>query len=112
MRTILLTLILFVTVATFGQEKKSKKSKFTTEINGNCDHCKQRIEKTALSVQGVKSATWDVDSKQLTVIINEEKTDVATIKKAIAKAGHDSDTEKTTAATYNALPKCCQYDRK
>lgn len=112
MKNALLTLLLLVTVSIFAQEKKSKNAKFTTEINGNCEHCKQRIEKTALSVQGVKSAVWNVDSKQLTVILNEQKTDVATVKKAIAISGHDSDTEKTTAATYSSLPQCCQYERK
>ena len=112
MKNTILTLLLFATLATFSQDKKSKNAKFTTEINGNCEHCKQRIEKTALSVQGVKSANWNIDSKQLTVILNEQKTDVAAVKKAVAKAGHDSDTDKTTTLIYNALPQCCQYERK
>ena len=112
MKNTILMLFLFVSVSTFAQEKKLKNAKFATEISGNCDHCKQRIEKTALSVSGVKSADWNVDTKKLTVIINEEKTSLNAVKKAIAAAGHDSDTDKTTEQTYNALPQCCQYERK
>ncbi len=112
MKNNILTLMLLVTLTISAQDKKSKNTKFTTEINGNCDHCKQRIEKTALSVQGVKSAIWNVDNKQLTIILNEQKTNLATVKKAIANAGHDSDTDKTTPTQYNNLPQCCQYERK
>ena len=112
MKNLFKILFLLITITTFAQEKKSKNAKFTTEISGNCEHCKQRIEKTALSVQGVKSAIWNVDNKQLSIILNEQKTNVTEVKKAIAKAGHDSDTEKTTNDVYNALPECCQYNRK
>ena len=112
MKTIFTTILLALSIGSFAQQQKSKNAKFTTEISGNCDHCKQRIEKTALSVPGVKSASWNVDSKILTLIINEQKTDLASIKKAIAKSGHDTDTDKTTPITYNSLPQCCQYERK
>lgn len=112
MKTIFTTILLVLAIATFAQQQKSKNAKFTTEISGNCDHCKQRIEKTALSIAGVKSASWNVESKILTVIINEQKTDLATVKKAIAKSGHDTDADKTTPAIYTSLPQCCQYERK
>ena len=112
MKKIIFTLLILVSICSFAQEKKSKNTKTTTEINGNCEHCKQRIEKTALSVAGVKSAVWDAESKQLTLILNEQKTSVAAVKKAIAKVGHDSDIEKTTTTVYNDLPRCCQYERK
>lgn len=112
MKNTILMLLLLVSITTFAQEQKSKNAKHVTEISGNCDHCKQRIEKTALAVSGVKSANWDVDTKKLTVIINEQKTNLNAVKKAIAVVGHDSDSDKATAQTYNALPQCCQYDRK
>jgi hypothetical protein len=34
------------------------------------------------------------------------------VKKAIAKAGHDSDEVKATDADYDKLHGCCQYERK
>jgi hypothetical protein len=43
--------------------------------------------------------------------INEEKTTVIEVKKAIAKVGHDNDEVKSSKETYQKLPDCCQYDR-
>ncbi|RYE20455.1 MAG: cation transporter [Sphingobacteriales bacterium] len=74
-----------------AQDKKNKNAKFSFEVNGNCEQCKKRIEKAAYGVAGVKSASWDIESHQLTGIINEEKASVPQLKKAVAKAGHDSD---------------------
>ncbi len=55
---------------------------------------KKRIQKAALSVEGVKSATWDIPSHQLSLILNEEKCSLLDVKKAIAKVGHDTDVVK------------------
>ncbi len=110
---ILMGLIAFVGFSTNAQEvKKNKNAKLKIEINGNCDHCQKRIQKAAMSVSGVKSASWDIESHQLSLILNEEKTSIADVKKAIAKVGHDTDEAKAAVETYNKLPKCCQYDRK
>lgn len=80
-------------------------------VSGNCDMCKERIEKAAKSVNGVKSATWDEKTKKIHVEFDSMKTDLSTIQKAIAKAGHDTEKYKADDQTYNALPGCCQYDR-
>ena len=95
-----------------AQEKKNKNAKFTIEVNGNCEQCKKRIEKAAYTVTGVKSAVWDIESHQLSLIINEEKTTVLDVKKAIAKVGHDTEDVKTTQEIYENLHSCCKYDRK
>lgn len=94
-----------------GQEKKNKNAKYTTEINGNCEQCQKRIQKAAFSVAGVKSASWDVGTHQLNVIINEEKCSLADVKKAIAKVGHDTDSVKAATEDYDNLHHCCKYDR-
>ncbi len=105
-------MLLFVAFSTQAQDKKNKNAKYTVEINGNCEQCQTRIQKAAYSVSGVKSAVWSIETHQLSLILNEEKTTVAEVKKAIAKVGHDSDEAKTTEEVYNNLPGCCQYDRK
>ncbi len=92
--------------------KKSKNAKYSIEVNGNCEQCKKRIEKAAYSVIGVKSAVWDVETHQLALIVNEEKTSLPDIKKAIANVGHDTDDVKSTQETYDHLHSCCKYDRK
>jgi len=105
-------MLLFVAVSTQAQEKKNKNAKYEFEVNGNCEQCQKRIQKAALSVSGVKSAEWHIDDHMLHLIINEEKCTVLDVKKAVAKAGHDTDEVKATVDVYDKLPGCCQYDRK
>ena len=112
---IILTVLLFVGLTVTAQEtaqKKNKNAKYTVEVNGNCEQCKKRIEKAAYSVSGVKSAVWEIDSHMLGLIINEEKTNVGEVKKAIAKVGHDAGEVRATDEDYNALHSCCLYQRK
>jgi copper chaperone CopZ len=105
-------LLLMVTFSAQAHEQKNKNAKFTTEVNGNCKLCKKRIEKAAFSVSGVKSAVWDIDTHQLNLILNEEKTTLLDVKKAVAKVGHDTDDVKATDEEYDNLHGCCKYERK
>lgn len=105
-------MLLFIAFSTQAQEKKNKNAKYSFEVNGNCDLCKKRIEKAAYSVTGVKSAYWSVDTHQINLIVNEEKSSIAEVKKAIAKVGHDTDEIKATKEDYDNLHSCCQYERK
>jgi mercuric ion binding protein len=112
MKNIFLVLLMTVVgLSAQGQEKKNKNAKYTTEVNGNCEQCQKRIQKAAYSVSGVKSASWSIETHQLTVIINEEKCSLLDVKKAVAKVGHDTDEVKSTKADYDNLHSCCQYDR-
>ncbi|WP_264552487.1 heavy-metal-associated domain-containing protein [Flavobacterium sp. N2038] len=108
---ILIVLLAFFGITTQAQDKKNKNLKYTTEVNGNCEQCKKRIEKAAFGVPGVKTATWDISSHQLSVILNEEKSSTQDLNKAIAKAGHDTKEVKATDADYDNLHSCCKYER-
>ncbi len=79
------------------------------KVQGNCEMCKERIEKAAKSVNGVVEATWDQKSKQLHLNFDATKTSTDAISKAVAKAGHDTDKFKADKAAYEALPGCCKY---
>jgi hypothetical protein len=48
----------------------------------------------------------------LNLILNEEKTTLLDVKKAVARAGHDTDVVKATEEAYSNLHSCCQYERK
>ena len=109
---IVILLLAFMGFTTQAQEKKNKNAKTEIHVSGNCEMCKKRIEKAALSVSGVKSADWHMDCGTLYLIVNEEKTNVAAIQKSIAKAGHDTDAVKATKEDYENLHACCQYERK
>ncbi|WP_264565420.1 heavy-metal-associated domain-containing protein [Flavobacterium sp. N3904] len=104
-------LMTIIGVSVQGQEKKNKNAKYTTEVNGNCEQCQKRIQKAAYSVPGVKSASWNIETHQLSLIINEEKCSLLDVKKAIAKVGHDTDSVKSTKEDYDNLHTCCQYER-
>ncbi len=105
-------MLLLVTFSTHAQEKKNKNAKYNIDVNGNCEMCKKRIEKAAYSVKGVKSAEWHIDDHTLHLIMNEEKSSLLDVKKAIAKVGHDTDEVKATDEEYGKLHGCCMYERK
>ena len=109
-KVVLLIVMAFVGFATQAQVK-NKNAKSVMEVNGNCGMCQKRIQKAALSVEGVKSAVWDIDSHQLSLIMNEEKCTPLDVKKAIAKVGHDTDVVKATKEDYDTLHTCCMYER-
>jgi copper chaperone CopZ len=105
-------MLLLVTLSTQAQEKKNKNAKYTIDVNGNCEDCQRRIQKAAFSIKGVKTASWSIETHKLDLILNEEKTNIAEVEKAIAKVGHDASNEKSTQETYDKLPECCKYARE
>jgi membrane fusion protein, copper/silver efflux system len=78
-------------------------------VSGNCDMCKERIEKAAMSVKGVSKAVWNLQSKRIEVTLNSLQTGVDEVHQAIALAGHDTERIKADDTVYNALPECCLY---
>jgi len=111
---LILTLLVvgFTAQAQEKQTKKNKNAKYDIEVNGNCGMCKKRIEMAAYSVKGVKSATWHQDHHDVHIILDENKTSIDEVHKAIAKAGHDTDKAKADDKVYEELHGCCQYERK
>ena len=104
----LLSLFIF-SISVNGQNQKNKKSNF--EVIGNCEICKKRIEKAALSLKGVKMATWDIPSNILSVTYNSNKILLDQIQSYIANVGHDTPLYKAPDNVYEQLPMCCIYER-
>ena len=90
----------------YGQEK-NKKMNF--EVDGRCEMCKMRIEKAALGVTGVKFAEWDVASHELSLIVDQRKTNSMQIKTALVNVGHDTKEIKATQEAYDKIHACCKY---
>jgi len=80
------------------------------KVNGACEMCKERIEKT-LKIRGVRS-DWNVDSKMLTLVYSPTIVSLQKVHKIIAEVGHDTELEKAKNAVYNELPECCHYRKK
>ena len=105
-KIVLVFLSFFALAVSFGQEKNKK---MTIEVDGKCEMCKMRIEKAALGVKGVKYALWDIPSHQLSLIIDERKTDPMQIKTALVEVGHDTKELKATKEAYDNIHPCCKY---
>ncbi len=105
-KIIIAVFALLITTVSSAQEK-NKKIKF--DVNGKCAMCKERIEKAALNVKGVKYASWDIPSHQLSLIVDERKTDAMKIKSAIVAVGHDTKELKATEEAYYSVHPCCLY---
>ena len=88
---------------------KSQTERFL--VAGECGMCKERIEIAAKNVSGVSEASWNMDSKKLTVNMDPEKTSVKEVQKAVAAVGHDTEAFKTTDEAYENLHACCHYER-
>ena len=82
----------------------------TIKVWGNCETCKDKIEKAAMTA-GATAAEWNDETKLLVVSYDASKTSNIDIQKKIASLGYDTQDVKATEAAYKKLDKCCQYNR-
>ena len=94
-------------IAQYASSQDLLEYKFRVE--GACGMCQDRIEKNAKKIGKAKSASWDVDSKILTVEVDESKTSVSEIKYHLAQAGHDNGDFTAPQDVYDQLHFCCKY---
>lgn len=99
--------VLSLAIATTGTAQSKTE---TFKVSGNCGMCKSKIEKAAKEA-GAKSATWDADSKDLTVTYKSSTTNTAKIQEKIALVGYDNAGAIATSEAYDKLHGCCKYDR-
>ncbi|MCY1721083.1 cation transporter [Prolixibacteraceae bacterium Z1-6] len=109
MKTKVLSLVALFVMGAFTVFAGNKTEKI--KVSGNCGMCEKRIEKTAMTVEGVSKADWDKKTKKLEVVFDDEKTSLDKIEVAIAKVGHDTPNHKASTEVYDKLPGCCKYDR-
>jgi cation transport ATPase len=109
-KNLLLIIFLFAfTVSNAVEKPKYKKEKF--KVWGNCEMCKLVIEKSAKSLNGVKSARWNVVKERMIVKYNPELTNMNAIQLAIAISGYDTELHKSSDESYDKLHFCCKYER-
>lgn len=104
---IVFTLLMLISITSVSAQDKNKRMSF--DVDGKCEMCKMRIEKAALKVPGVKFASWDIPSHELSLIVNERKTNSMEIKTALVNVGHDTRELKATDEAYAAVHPCCKY---
>lgn len=106
MKNIVLVLALLIGATVYGQNKNAKA---VIPVDGVCMMCKERIEKASIKTKGVKSAVWNLETKELNVIYDERKTTLAKINAAVANVGHDTEQVKASEESYNSVHACCKY---
>ena len=77
---------------------------------GNCKMCNKTIETSALSLDGVHKAIWDVKTKQIDLVYDDQLVELTTIHNTIASSGYSTDLVDLNQEAYDNLPMCCQYD--
>jgi copper chaperone CopZ len=112
---IILILFLFLSTGLSYNVYSQGSSEGTQEVEfkvlGLCGMCKERIEKAAYSVRGVRQASWDQQKQMLTVSFRTNRSNQEDIERAIAKAGHDTENFITDEQTHANLHHCCKYPR-
>jgi periplasmic mercuric ion binding protein len=98
-----------VVSAQSGMKTSGSKTE-TFKVWGNCEMCKDRIEKSAKE-EGASSASWDAKTKMVSVTFDPSKTSIDKLARKIASVGHDTEKYKADDKVYAALPGCCHYDR-
>lgn len=98
------------TIAAFTTVNAQAQQRDTIKVWGNCGMCKKRIEGSIKS--DVQSASWDAETKLLTVSYHVSKTNKSKIQQKIAAVGHDTEQVKAEDGVYEKLPGCCRYERR
>lgn len=107
-----LMLIIFLIMTSVNVNAQGKViTKETFKVWGNCEMCKETIDKALKSVDGIKSGKWNVASQKVVVKFDPSKTTLIEIKKAIAAVGYDTEEYRAADEVYSKLHHCCQYER-
>lgn len=101
-KLISLVCFMIVTNLAFGQKN------LTIWVGGTCGMCQERIENAAMQLQGVKKASWDLNTNLLTLKITSDfyEDDLHTHLNSV---GHDTEVSKATDEVYENLHGCCKY---
>ncbi len=74
------------------QKAQQTKEKTMTEkfiVEGmSCNHCKNSVEKAALTVKGVIEAEVNLEKKELTITFTDQDTELDAVKQAVIDAGY------------------------
>ncbi|MFO7998906.1 MAG: heavy-metal-associated domain-containing protein [Bacteroidales bacterium] len=92
-------------------QENAEQGESTFAVLGNCGMCKDRIEKAAYSVRGVRDASWDQQKQELSVGFRPDRATREQVERAVAKAGHDTEYFLADDETYANLHACCLYER-
>ncbi len=99
--------IIIIALFLFTNSLFAKNVTTTFKIDGNCQLCKDRIEKS-LDISGVTFAEWDPETKLITVRFNDNKITLEEIHAAVGNVGHATEKVSANPDKQAKLPACCQ----
>ncbi|NVK26622.1 MAG: cation transporter [Flavobacteriia bacterium] len=77
-------------------------------VNGICGMCERTIEK-ACDMDGVESAEWSSETKELQLTYDASEVSLEDINTAINEAGYDTEYSTASEEVYNSIHNCCKY---
>jgi periplasmic mercuric ion binding protein len=110
MKTIKILIVALLASISAYANNTTHNETITFKVFGNCEMCKERIEK-AMKSAGVKTGEWNVDTKMANATFDIHSVGPEDIHKAIAAAGYDTEKVHADDKIYRELPDCCQYER-
>ena len=104
----MLAFVTGIVSVTNAQAKKTSETVTIKTPTVQCETCKQRIENYLAKEEGVFKAVVDYKRKTTKVSFYTDRTNLETVKAAIANAGYDADDVTANADSYKKLPLCCK----
>ncbi|MFM7015664.1 MAG: heavy-metal-associated domain-containing protein [Bacteroidota bacterium] len=96
----------FLMLLNIGLQAQVIEAKIKT--SGQCEHCKETLEKNLRFEKGVKKVTFDIESQVVSVKFDQAKTSIKNIQVAITKLGYDADSLHADTKAYERLNACCK----
>lgn len=75
-----------------------------------CGMCKETLNKSLLSLKGIKKVEMNEETKILSVTFNPKWIQADGIRKAISEVGYDADSVPANPKAYEKLHACCKKD--
>ena len=106
----LMTTLLLLASALVSAQSKMGPGALAIRTNAVCDMCVKTIETELVYEKGVNAVEVDLEHNLIRVAINEKKTNVENVRKAITKLGYAADDEMPDMAAREKLPDCCKKE--
>jgi mercuric ion binding protein len=103
---IVISLIAIIILSISGIKAQIIEAQIKT--SGQCEHCKEALEKNLRFEKGVKKVSFDIESHVVNVKYDEAKTTIRNIQVAITKLGYDADSLLADPKAYQKLNACCK----
>ena len=102
---IIITALVLLALPVYSQGRTSE---VEIKTSSQCEMCKESIERFMTFERGVRNAVLDLESAILTVRFNSRRTDLESLRNAVAGLGYDADDVPGCTEAYAKLPACCK----